>query len=447
MAQKSIIIIQIFKDSIELFECVKGKAISDCKHVSLPVKADNIYSDPVKVGQEIARQIASTGISARHAVVMPQPSEVLMKNLSIPPLSDASMLKSLVNSRLQRELKLLPEDMALDYCGAISSQQQNSILLAGLQKKRIYSIQSMVENANLVLDSVVPGDAAMFNGQIDSATDENIVYVDGDIAKVIVVEGGSVKYLATISSINGSQQMLAQKIAGEIKRNPVINTSKVKTFRVAAKSPEFLDLLKSHFDSEFKFTASSVSYAPIVELAGEVYFTGKGFELNFSDNHFTEKVNSKLTSNVRKAIIVCVGLLLFVGWFIYDWQEDKRIIAECNTYIAGLEETVKGSNVIIDKVNKAKQWCSSEPSYTECLLQITKEFPDQRSIWANSLALDNNFVGVMTGSATSRHTIESALDKMVGNPGFSDVKLLYIRQAGKSTTELSFAMQFKYNIN
>ena len=447
MSQKSIIIIQIHRDKILLAEYAKGKAAGESIEVSLPIAADKLYGDPVKAGQEICRQIASNGIKAKCAIVIPQPSEVLMKDVNVPPLSDKSMLKGVVNSRMQRELKLAPGDMALDFTGEVSGQEQKHIIIAGLQNKRIYAMQSMVENANLDLEAIVPGDAALFLSQIDVSADENIIYVDGYTAKIVIVANGGVRYIASVNSFDGNSQLLAHKVSSEIMRNPVVNSLGCSNFRVAAKDPEFIDFMKDSFGSEHTFSSSTIAYSSIADSIAEIYFAGKGFKLNLTDNHFAEKVNPKLAGNIRKAVIVCAGVLLFVGWFFYDWNQDKIEIADCQQMIDGLQANVDVSQEIIDKVNKAKQWCGTETYYSECLKQITVEFPEQSSIWANSLALDKDFIGVMTGSSTSKQTIEQTLNRMVDNPGFTDVKLLYIRQAGKSTTELSFAMQFRYNIN
>ena len=447
MSHRSIIIIQIFKESISLFEYTKGKPENDCKQVVAPVKVEALYSDPVKTGHELARLLATNNMKAKCAIVVPQSSEVLIKNIIIPPLSDKSMLKGVVNSRLQRELKLAPEDMALDCTGVISGQQQNNIVLAGLQKKRLYCLQSVVENANLDLEAVVPGEAALFLDQIDTATDENIIYTDERTAKIIVVKQGGIKYLSTVGSNDGSRQSLAQKVVGEIQRNPAVNTAEQGIFRVASKSPDFIDLLKAGIGTETKFTASTVLYRSIADSIAEIYFSDKSFNLNFTENHFAEKVNTRLTNNIRKAILVCVGLLLFTGWFIFDWQQDKVEIANSQAVIDDLSKSVEASKIIIEKVNKARQWCSTEAYYSECLKQITLEFPEQSNIWANSLALDQDFVGVMTGSSTNKQRIESTIDRLIANPNFSNVKLLYIRQSGKSSTDLSFALQFKYNIS
>ncbi len=446
MAHKSIIIIQIFKESISLFEYIKGKPDNDCKQAELPVKVENLYSDPVKTGQEIARLLAANGMKTRDAIVIPQASEVLIKNLKIPPLADKTMLRGVVNSRLQRELKLSPEDMAIDYTGTVSGQSQNNIILGGLQKKRLFGLQSMVENANLELEAVVPGDAGLFLDQIDPASDENIIYVDGRIAKIIVVKQG-VKYISTISSGDGSARQLAQKISGEILRNPEFNTAEKCSFRVAAKAPGFIDMLNTGISPNIQFTASTIACRSIAESIAELAFLDKGFVLNFTAHHFTEKVNTRLTNNIRKAVIVCAGLLLFIGWFLYDWHLDKLEISSSQEVIKNLEDSVKASKVIIEKVTKARQWCSTEAYYCECLKQITQEFPDQSNIWANSVALDKDFVGVMTGSSTNKQRIESTIDRLIANPSFSDVKLLHIRQSGKSTTDLTFAIQFKYNIS
>lgn len=446
MSNKSVLILQLFQDKLVLSEYKGDKNPLESFKFELEITHDILYREQTELARRISDRLKSDSIKTSSVIVIPHTAEILVRNISIPPLSDMSMLKGVVSSRLDRELKLSSSEMILDYCGEISSQSQNNILVAGLQKKRETALQNLCESAGLNPVAIVPEFVWLYRNHIKTGANENIIYITDDTAAIAKINNGHISNVSSFNVNNISNEALIGKIVAELLRNPVYSESEQRKFKVICGKSGIAEQLDKKTDGNFSFFQATEPHSECTaELAG-INLTGKDYVINFEHNHFTGKRKNPLSGNTRKAIIAAFGLLAFVAWFFIDWQNDKNQIDEDNAFIQGIELQVKASKDIIDKIGRARMWSNTESHYSKYLADVSNAFPDADSIWTNSLSLDENYIGIITGSSLSNTNIENMLKGFSLNPHFSDIQTQYIRQAGPNTSELSFAMKFKYNI-
>ncbi len=442
MSNKNVLIIQILPEKLVLGEYKNDKTDSAVEKLELAISADMLYQEAGKAAIELEKLLKEHNIQTTNTIIIPQAAEVLVRKISVPPLNDSSLLKNIIHSRLARELKISASEMTLDFCGEISGQNQSDILLAGLQRKREAILASMCESVGLNLTAIIPEFCWLYNGQVSAGVNENIIYVNDNSAGIAVVNKGSISEFTSVSCNAVDSERAVGRILAELGRNPVFNSGEQK-FKVVAGS-EIAVKLEVAAGGNMNFYGVSTAVKSGMDNIAELYFGGKDLPINFIHNHFTGKKKSKLSGRSRKAIIAAVGILALTGWFFADWNQDKIDTENAQMWIKGTQDQVKTSQGMINKINKARKWCNTSPFYSECLKEVTEAFPDSESIWTQSLALDEKMGGVITGISLSKSNIEKMLEGFIRNKHFSDVQTRYIRQAGKSTTELSFALQFTY---
>ncbi|MBN2064028.1 MAG: hypothetical protein JW745_04425 [Sedimentisphaerales bacterium] len=441
MSRKSIIVIQFTRESIFLTEYISGRESVSGQMALTP----ELWGDHEQSGKKIASFLDEKQISSSNAIVIPPTADVLVRSITVPPLSDMSMLKGIVLSRLQKELKISADEINIDYTGTISSQSSNNIILAGILKKRALAFESVLEYAGLSIVAVVPDFISVFHYHIDSKTTGSFVYVDNGTARIILVKNGSIYHYASLSVPENEPEIASGRILGEIQRDTQLHNDDNDEFTVIGSSDALTALLNLQgAPYKLKFTDHIVPFSSTSAGIAGLYMAGREFELNFSQNHFTEKKQSRLGASLRKIVLAIVALLILLTWFFLSWEQDKRAIVNAQQWLTGMDKTVKESNEMIARMNQAKLWSKTDAVYSQCLRDISAAFPESSAIWTQSLAINDKFVAVMTGTSSDKKLIQKMMEAMIADSHFSDIKTLYIRQSGKSTDEISFALQFSY---
>jgi hypothetical protein len=138
-------------------------------------------------------------------------------------------------------------------------------------------------------------------------------------------------------------------------------------------------------------------------------------------------------------LILC-GLFLF-----WDWQKDKEEVAALNVRLEGMKKDIDAAQSIVQKVSFARSWYSGRPKILDCLRELALAFPPEGRIWVTSLAMREDKRGVISGKSLDEKSVLEVLDTLKGNGIFSDVQMLYMRDTGKSSQEVSFAINFTFH--
>ncbi len=442
MSRKNIIVIQFAREALLLSGYSSGR---ECVSGQIALTPE-LLGNHEQLGKKIASFLAEKQIVSDSAIVIPPTADVLVRSITVPPISDISMLKGIVLSRLQKELKISADEIIIDYTGAISSQSSNKIILAGILKKRTLAFESVLEYANLTIAAVVPDFISVFHYHIDSKTTGSFVYVDNGTARIILVKNGSIYHYASLSVPENDPEIASGRILGEIQRDIQLHSNDIEEYTIIGSADTLTALLNLQgAPYNLKFTEHIVPFNSALAGIAGLYMADREFGLNFCHNHFTEKKQSRMGASLRKIVLAIAVLLLLLVWFVLGWEQDKRAIANAQQWLTGMENTVKESNEMIARMNQAKLWSKTDPVYSQCLRDITAVFPESSAIWTQSLAINDKFVAVMTGTSSDKIYIQKIMEAMIADSHFSDIKTLYIRQSGKSTDEISFALQFSYN--
>ena len=92
----------------------------------------------------------------------------------------------------------------------------------------------------------------------------------------------------------------------------------------------------------------------------------------------------------------------------------------------------------------ARSWKADQPKVLACFRDLTALFPVESTIYATALDIRADQSGQLAGKAGSKEQVLALLDKMSASHHFARPTLLDMRQAGRTTSEVTFSIGFVY---
>ena len=101
---------------------------------------------------------------------------------------------------------------------------------------------------------------------------------------------------------------------------------------------------------------------------------------------------------------------------------------------------------VIRRTKLAMTWYDRRPEFLECVKQVTMAFPPDGKIWATRVTIQDpdEMNVILAGKAVSEAAVLDVLDRIKADPRMSQVKSLYLREAGRDGREVAFAMSFSF---
>lgn len=130
--------------------------------------------------------------------------------------------------------------------------------------------------------------------------------------------------------------------------------------------------------------------------------------------------------------------------FGVDYHRDRAEAAALERRLNAVAGDVAEAENVVDEATFARYWHDRRPSYVAVLRALTLAFPEEGSIWANSVAVQEDMRVVFSGKAVSESAVLDVLDRLKADPAIVDVKPLYLQHAGRRGREIAFSMSFTF---
>jgi hypothetical protein len=150
-----------------------------------------------------------------------------------------------------------------------------------------------------------------------------------------------------------------------------------------------------------------------------------------------------LGGRLRWAVAAGVLAVLAGAWFAADWWASAGQVARLGDQLDRIAPNVQQAQEVVDRVSLARGWYDRRPAVLECLLSLANVFPQEGSIWATNLTIRDQKV-LLTGKCNDEQAVLALLDRLKARPEFTQIKPIYIRQAGAKSRDLAFALSFEY---
>lgn len=425
------------------------------------------FDRPQQLGETLKQLLRNGGFAARKVVVGIPVKWMMAREMTLPP-SSAHALKGVLKIHAEREFSLNPEDLTLDYSGMVRSDGPSRLMLSAMLKKRVTQIQEVVRSAELELLSIVPSLAALFelagrNGSAASrprfalllrkTSAELLVRTGEEIADVKYFQRQTESepvFLAELRRVLTSCMKTSE--GGEEKiwlwsQSGDLNTEASEIDAVLPPGMMAQGLPLGGILEEFGLTRDGGDldlFAPSLALALKVFRAPSPSVPDFLNSRMEAKAGRIEKRHVKLAALAAGALLVLLVGAIVSWKMSVNEVAELKETLAGMQTDVDIARDIVEKVSNAQNWYGDRPRVLDCLRELTLAFPEEGRVWSSSLALNEEMSGIISGKATDEQSVIEVMDQMKKSSSFSDVQMIYMRDSGTESQEISFSMNFVF---
>ncbi len=428
------------------------------------------FDKPAELGERLQQFLKSNHFSAKNAVVGIPVKWLIMRQESVPP-TNADSLASILRIKAEREFSLDYSDLVFDYIGRVSATEKSSLLLVATLRQKIEQLVETSHTAGLTILSITSSFLAVASAFRQTGFDDGYgLYIRPDYAEFLVQQNKGVNLLRHIPVAVGAEQDAKANVSAlgrELKRLISVlpgsggetDTKKLFIWNAADISPEALQVFEQSISLQaeivndtaglavrksIKSAESGISrYAAAISVASAAS-RPKLLGIDFLNSHIDPEKEAANGRRILRAVLVGLAVILCGLFLILSWHSEKAEVAELRTRLEGMRQDITEAEAVIDKVSFSRGWYSARPKFLDCLKQLTLAFPTQTDIWVTSLAIREDMQANVTGKSLDEKNVLQLLDALKSNVSFHDVEMLYMRNIGRSSKEISFAISFTF---
>lgn len=436
-----------------------GRNGSPVRAAEYPLPRDLVLEDPEALGRGLGEFLRREGFSARRAVAGVPARWLVARARRLPPLS-AALAPGAVRIQAERELSLDLDDLALDFAGEPDPSEPRPILLLALERRRLDGIARACRAAGLRLLAVAPSTLAASLLARDALRDGLLVSLAAGSAELLLQRDGRPVSLQAVAW-NGTKPAEAGDAAGA----SAPPDAERGLARLAAEIRRFLALAPGG-TAERGLILDGVGLGPgapasLGERAGlalepcdlpapaaALALSGARRELLAVDFLRPRCAPPKARRVTRRtlAIAACAAAIAgAVAYALVDTERREASLAELKDRLLRMAPDVEEADAFV-KNNKRLilGWYDARPRPLEILKRVTLAFPERGTVWATSLTLSESGKGTLSGKAADQKSVLAVLDRLKGDPAFTEVMLSDMREASTGGGGVSFALTFSF---
>lgn len=428
------------------------------------------YREPDRLGTTLHQFLREHLFSAKEVVVGLPAKWLLVKENEVPCVQ-AESLSQIARLMAEREFSLDMNDLVLDYTSSDNSNSNRHLVVMATLRSRIDPILAALRTAGLKVISVTPSSPALPFPETQSPSVSNYgLYLRPKYAEFLVRNGTGFRSVKHISYHHADGQdsgevptSLIQQLTNYFSMWPGKSDSDPKdilvVWDVKGRTEEFREALPQQLQRPFNISCGlevlnrenwegqngpkDEQYAVSTSLA-ILGLQSKPAFIDFLNSKicFEKKTSRKKT--FWWSLGIAAALLAAVFFLIGSWHQDKQEILTLTNTLEEMKEDIESAESLELKVTSAQGWYSGRPKILDCLRELTLSFPEAGTIWVTSLALREDMRGIITGKSLDETGVLEVMDELKANSVFSNVQMLYLRDTGRSSREVAFAIDFIY---
>ena len=436
--------------AVSQLEC-SGDSMRICGCAQYPLPEGITFENLATTGNDFKTFLRANHFNAPKAVVGIPAKQIMTTVVKISDINDNDLRYGAIQLSLERQLNIDISELAFDYYGDPTAQD-NRVLVTAILKKTMTQIQQLLNSAKITPVQITNTSLGLDFQTGNGINCHLIEYPES--FELCLFDQNRLSDIRYMSKEPGRplDGQTAQKITQMMNRTfwaTSMQTGPVqyslwthdRSGRSADKeSPALLGSLH-HRHLQYTLDTPLCSYA--AELASQ-FITKGSLAVNYLSGHHARGWRQVLDFEwSKKAMwgLAAGGVLIAV--FLLSWQYDRSKIVTLQRQLDSMEQDVIAAREMIDHVSRARPWLQTEPDYLELLRELTLSFPENSDIWLTSLAMDESSNQVLTGRSTHEEAVLDLVESLQSNPRFEAVKILYIRKTGKETETMTFAINLR----
>jgi hypothetical protein len=432
------------------------------------------------LGQGLRHFLREQGFTARRAVVGLAAKWVLTKEIDTPAVNP-EVLAGMLSIQAERAFSLNADELVFDYCGGTpvavdrnrdggrsGMVEKNPILLLAARRQIVEQIKTLLEAAGLHVQAITLSALACSKTLSEGGLASRYgLYTRPGYCEFWAQLEGTPRFIKHVAlGKNGAPAAYADQLAAAIERlvllSPVPGQApphRITAYDACGLPDELIEELsqrlgpqitvangraglssqglglQDHPDEARAIAAAAVALTGIEPQKPPVDF-------------LNPRIGAKKAVSHRRALVWGAGAAAacFLGLLVLlaVWHGRSKTLATAQQWLKENDKAITAARANVDLYRYASSWYSQQPRFLECLKELTTAFPDEPTIWARSLALNENGTGSLVGKTVSEASFYDVLGKMTRNAAvFSDARMIYLRDAGRDSREKEYAINFK----
>jgi hypothetical protein len=441
------------------------------------IPAAGSLTDPASLGAALGAFLRANLFTARHAVIGLPVQWLMTKPQSVPPAEGAA-LASLLRIQAERAFSYEGKDLAIDYLPQEAEGGPRSVLLFAALKRRVDQVKAAAEAAGLTVRHITASAAtlALAGAAGPNGAPDMVVELLPQSVQLVIRRNASVRSIRHLSvggaapAAKGETEPAAwaEALTSELRRviatdeTGSLNGGRLVIWDGIGLPQEAIERMGERLSLAVH---AHRTLAPLAHVNGEPagepgagrYAAATALARSSVDQDLVavDFLNSRLAPprrqwigrRMRLAVLAAAALAIALAALLYSWYAAAAAVSELDRQLKEQEPTVEAAEAFNDKVSAADGWFRRRPPYLDCLLHLSRAFPENGTLWATLLSLPDDMRGILSGKATDDRAVLEVMQRLQESPNFSDVKLhggIRYPQGSDRSQDLSFSISFRF---
>jgi hypothetical protein len=417
--------------------------------------------DAKALGETLREFLRAHGFSASRCVIGLTSAYLLYRSEALPPATD-NTVSEVLSLRIERDFPGQAEKMVFDYDRRSEAGADAPALVVGASRLTVSQLTEMANAARLRVDAVTSASLALASSVKAAGRGYAIVHLFADGAELVDVDDAVPRFVRRlmVPALKGGRQRATPpndyvaEVLTEMKRvlamGPHVNGDSPRDAAILVWDDTGLDWsIKDELETctarqvtvrrQQEMEAGGAPFASAAALAGAAAKRRTpSIDLLHSRLGRTDKPT--IGRKIACTIAVVGALLAALAFLIMDRNATSRQIGELRESLNVLSADLHQAKSIIAKAEFARPWYEDRVSFLEWMRETVIAFPEEGAVWATSLAIQDDRRIALSGKATSETAVLDVLDALKSNPAVETVRPIYIRQAGRESRDVAFAI-------
>ncbi len=415
-------------------------------------------SRPDRLGVELKQLLRRNGFSASRCVIG-LPASWTVAREKVVPATDADSLRGVLALAAEREFASPSGELVFDYVAG-SSGQGTAALLVAAPRRTIEQLSVMARAAGLAVTAVTSSAVALAlvsKSQAPPAGRLILCLLSSGVEAVLQSPGGVrlVRHLPVRLDVPGAS---LDALGGELRRLLALapggqesdQVRQVLVWDSVGRDAALLNSLAGQLALPWKLctleadlgvavssTPTNGRWAQAAALACDEIGP---MAMDFLHSHLAPARKKRVKRWMVLAVAACAVLLAAGLYLVLDWRAKQQEVLALGNQLSRQKDAIAEAKAMVDDVTFARTWYDRRPAMLDCLKEITGAFPQEGKVWATSLLIRQDTQALLTGKSVNEAAVLEMLDRLKANPRLTNVKPMFIRQAGGASRDVSFAV-------
>lgn len=397
------------------------------------------WSKPAELGQALATFMAEHSLTTP-SVAVGLPARWLMSLTEKIPSTDAAVINSALQLALTRRFAGDASRWSFDYL-ATTGKNETSLFLLGMNELRRQQLLTMLQAAKLKPLTITSAAINAIHLQRLDPPEESWIHwrCQPHEQTFLVGQSSAFSHMHYLARINQAPDLAA----GEIRRWLIgLESSGQKP--IACIRVDDLEPRSEQWWASLRQSLGrtiSLSPKPPTDATALIWAARHPRQtVDFRRPRLQSTPQRKWSRQRLLAIVSTLALLALLAAWLDDWHTQSQRSQAITQELASMKKTLETARWQSDRLMMVRRWLDRRPAALETLMQLTASRSSTGNLWLTNLAWRDDATMTLSGRASDEAAVIDLIGRLGQSPAFHDVKLLYLRQAERTGTTVSFAV-------